>query len=154
MVAIMDDTAPRSVLRRGFALEFATLAWEVTGVVVLAIAAIAGRSVALAGFGLGSLIEVGASTVVIWELSGTGQARRRRALRLIGHAFAALAACLLAQSTVVLAAAGYHPRHSAVRRGHRMDRPHRGRNVRARFRRPAPAPPSAIPSSRPKAGSP
>jgi hypothetical protein len=57
-----------------------------------------------------SLIEIGASAVVIWELSGTGQ---RRALRLIGYAFAALAAYLLAQSTVVLAA-GYHPRHSVL----------------------------------------
>jgi hypothetical protein len=69
--------------------------------------------VALAGFGLDSLIEIGASTVVIWELSGTGQARQRRALRLIGYAFAVLAVYLLIQSTVVLVA-GYHPRHSAA----------------------------------------
>ena len=40
---------------------------------MLAIAAVAARSVALAGFGLDSLIEIGASTVVIWELSGTGR---------------------------------------------------------------------------------
>jgi hypothetical protein len=44
------------------------------------------RSVALAGFGFDSLIEIGASTVVIWELSGAGE-DRRRALRLIGGAF-------------------------------------------------------------------
>jgi len=108
----VDETA-RGLLRRGFALEFVTLGWNVVGVAVLAAAAIAARSVALAGFGLDSLIEIGASTVVIWELSGTGQARQRRALRLIGYAFAVLAVYLLAQSTVVLAA-GYHPRHSAV----------------------------------------
>jgi divalent metal cation (Fe/Co/Zn/Cd) transporter len=60
------------------------------------------RSVALAGFGLDSLIEIGASTVVIWELSGSGEARRRRALGLIGIAFALLAVYLLVQSTVVL----------------------------------------------------
>jgi divalent metal cation (Fe/Co/Zn/Cd) transporter len=100
-----------ALLRRGFALEYATLAWNVTGMVVLAAAAIGARSVALAGFGLDSLIEIGASVVVIWELSGTGEQRQRRALRLIGAAFAALAAYLLAQSTVVLAT-GYHPRHS------------------------------------------
>jgi hypothetical protein len=69
--------------------------------------------VALAGFGLDSLIEIGASTVVIWELSGTGAERQRRGLRLIGYAFAALAIYLLAQSTVVLAA-GYHPQHSVL----------------------------------------
>jgi len=78
-----------------------------------ALAAVAARSVALAEFGLDSLIEIGASTVVIWELPGTGVRRRRRALRLIGYAFAALAAYLLTRSTVILAA-GYHPRHSAL----------------------------------------
>ena len=113
MVIFVDDPARKALLRRGFALEFVTLGWNVIGVVVLAIAAVAARSVALAGFGLDSLIEIGASTVVIWELSGTGQARQRRALRLIGYAFAALAVYLLVQSTVVLAT-GYHPRHSAV----------------------------------------
>ncbi len=80
---------------------------------MLAIAAIAARSVALAGFGLDSLIEIGASTVVIWELSGTGEDRQRRGLRLIGYAFTALALYLLVQSSVVLAA-GYHPRHSVT----------------------------------------
>jgi divalent metal cation (Fe/Co/Zn/Cd) transporter len=112
-MAVTGDEARTTQLRCGFALEYATLGWNVAGIVVLAIAAIAARSVALAGFGLDSLIEIGASTVVIWDLSGTGQRRQRRALRLIGYAFAALAIYLLAQSTVVLAA-GYHPRHSVL----------------------------------------
>ena len=51
---------------------------------MLAIAAIAARSVALAGFGLDSPIEIGAPVVVIWELAGPGLRRQRRALRLIG----------------------------------------------------------------------
>jgi divalent metal cation (Fe/Co/Zn/Cd) transporter len=63
--------------------------------------------------GLDSLIEIGASTVVLWELSGTGTERQRLALRLIDYAFAALAAYLLVQSTLVLAT-GYHPRHSVL----------------------------------------
>ena len=101
------------LLRRGFTLEYVTLGWNVAGIAVLAVTAVAARSVALAGFGLDSLIEIGASTVVIWELSGTGAGRQRRALWLIGGAFVLLAAYLLAQSTVVLAA-GYHPRHSVA----------------------------------------
>jgi divalent metal cation (Fe/Co/Zn/Cd) transporter len=105
------DPARGVLLRRGFVLEYVTLGWNVAGIVVLAFAAITARSVALAGFGLDSLIEIGASVVVIWELSGTSQDRQRRALRLIGFAFAALAAYLLAQSTLVLAA-GIRPRHS------------------------------------------
>ena len=108
-----DEPVRSALLRRGFALEYVTLAWNVAGIVVLAIAAISARSVALAGFGLDSFIEIGASTVVIWELSGTGEERQRRGLRLIGYAFAALAAYLLVQSTVVLAS-GYHPRHSVL----------------------------------------
>jgi len=113
LVIPAGDTAQGVLLRRGFALEYVTLAWNVAGIVVLAIAAIPARSVALAGFGLDSLIEIGASAVVIWELSGTGPERQRRGLRLIGYAFAALAVYLVVQSTVVLAT-GYHPRHSAL----------------------------------------
>lgn len=99
--------------RRGFRLEYITLGWNVIGIVVLAYTAIQARSVALAGFGLDSLIEIGASIVVVWELSGTGETRQRFALRLIGAAFAALAVYLAVQSTVVLVT-GYHPRHSVA----------------------------------------
>lgn len=101
------------LLRRGRLLEAATLAWNVLGIVVLAVAAVRAHSVALAGFGLDSLIEIGASTVVLWELSGTGEARQRRALRLIAAAFIALAGYLLVQTAVVFAG-GYHPRHSSL----------------------------------------
>src|SRR5712692_9369540 len=97
-VAAPDETSP-ALLRRGFALEYATLSWNVIGVVVLAVAALAARSVALAGFGLDSLIEIGASAVVIWELRDTGKTRRRTALRRIAIAFAVLALYLAVQST-------------------------------------------------------
>jgi divalent metal cation (Fe/Co/Zn/Cd) transporter len=109
----IDDTTRRSLLRRGFALEYSTLGWNVIGIIVLALAAVAAKSVALAGFSLDSLIEIGASTVVIWELSGTGEARQRFALRLIGIAFAALALYVFAQSTVVLTTS-FHPQHSPL----------------------------------------
>jgi divalent metal cation (Fe/Co/Zn/Cd) transporter len=109
----VDEHTRRALVRRGFTLEWATLGWNVAGIIVLSFAAVTARSVALAGFGLDSLIEIGASTVVIWELSGTGADRQRRGLRLIGYAFAALAVYLLVQSTVVLAT-GYHPRHSLL----------------------------------------
>lgn len=101
-------------LRRGLRLEYATMGWNVIGVGVLAWSAITARSVALAGFGLDSLIEIAASGVVIWELTGVDDGgRQRRALRLIGVAFVALASYLAVQSSVVLAA-GYHAHHSPV----------------------------------------
>jgi divalent metal cation (Fe/Co/Zn/Cd) transporter len=112
-VTSAEDATRRTLVRRGLALEYVTLGWNVIGIVVLAVAALAARSVALAGFGLDSLIEIGASTVVIWELSGTGEDRRRRALKLIGAGFVLLAAYLLVQSTWVLAT-GFRPRHSPL----------------------------------------
>lgn len=104
---------PAALLRRGRLLEAATLAWNVVAVFVLAVAAIDAHSVALAGFGLDSLIEIGASTVVLWELAGTGEDRQHRALRLIAGAFVALAAYLSVQ-TVVVFAVGYRPQHSTL----------------------------------------
>lgn len=103
------DRSPDVALlrRRGFVLEGVTLGWNVVGVAVLAVASIAAGSVALGGFGLDSLIEIGASTVVIWELSGAGERRQRFALRLIAGAFVALALYLVIQSWVALAA-GHH----------------------------------------------
>ena len=98
-------TARSGWVRTGYALEAVTLGWNVAGVVVLAFAAVGARSVALGGFGLDSLIEIGASTVVIWELSGRGARRQERALRLIGISFALLAVYLAVQSSVVLAVA-------------------------------------------------
>jgi len=94
-------------------LELATLGWNVVGVAVLAFAAVGARSVALAGFGLDSLVEIGASTVVLWELADVAEARRHRAMRLIGIAFVALAVYLAVQSTAVLVL-GFHPRHSPL----------------------------------------
>ena len=106
-------TPSQSSIRIGYILEGATLIWNGMGVVVLAFAAISAKSVALAGFGLDSLIEIGASTVVIWELRDVGGSRRRRALRLIGWAFLLLAFYLLVQSSYVLAS-GFRSSHSVV----------------------------------------
>jgi divalent metal cation (Fe/Co/Zn/Cd) transporter len=108
-----DLTARTALLRRGFALEYATLGWNAVGIFVLAVTAVGAKSVALAGFGLDSLIEIGASTVVIWALSGNGEDRQRRAVRLIGFAFAGLALYVAGQSSIVLAI-GLQPRHTTV----------------------------------------
>ncbi len=110
-VSSSTDVERAALRRRGVRLEYATLGWNVVGLAVLAITALAARSVALAGFGLDSLIEIGASIVVLWELAGTHEDRQRHGLRLIGIAFALLAVYLAVQSTLVLAT-GYRPGHS------------------------------------------
>lgn len=103
----------KHLLRRGLRLEYLTLAWNVVGSMLVLVAAAVARSVALAGFGLDSLIEIVASAVVIWQLKGRGKAHERTALRLIGYAFVLLALYIGAQSLYVLAA-GFRPRHSLV----------------------------------------
>jgi len=91
-----------ALLRRGLRLEYITLGWNVVGTVVVVAAAWAARSVALAGFGLDSLIEIFASVVVVWQLTGGDAERERKALRLIGFAFFALALYILCQTAFAL----------------------------------------------------
>lgn len=106
VVDVPASAAPaRRLLRTGYVLEGITLGWNVVGVALLTVLAIRAGSNALAGFGLDSLIEIGASAVVLWELSGTGAARQRRALRLIAVAFLLLAAYLLIACAVALVTA-------------------------------------------------
>lgn len=109
----MNRTGEPELLRRGLVLEYITLGWNVVGVVVVAVAALAARSVALAGFGLDSLIEIFASVVVVWQLTGAGKDRERRALHLIGVAFFALAICILVQSALIFLS-GARPRSSVL----------------------------------------
>jgi divalent metal cation (Fe/Co/Zn/Cd) transporter len=102
---ILNQTA---LLKRGLLLEYLTLGWNVVGVILVIVAAYAARSVALAGFGLDSLIEIFASVVVVWQLTGVNLKRERLALRLIGIAFIALVIYIVAQLLVTLFT-GTHP---------------------------------------------
>jgi divalent metal cation (Fe/Co/Zn/Cd) transporter len=85
------------LLKRGLLLEYITLGWNVVGVVIVVVAAYLAHSVALAGFGLDSLIEIFASVVVVWQLTGVNMQRERTALRLIGIAFIVLVIYIVAQ---------------------------------------------------------
>jgi divalent metal cation (Fe/Co/Zn/Cd) transporter len=62
---------------------------------------------------LDSVIEIGASTVVLWELADVAQTRQPSAMRLIGSAFIGLSVYLAFQSTVVLIV-GFRPHHSTL----------------------------------------
>ena len=76
-------------------------------------AAVLARSVALAGFGLDSLVEIVASLVVVWQLKGLHDSREQKAMQIIGVAFLVLAGLIAIQSSYVLAT-GFHPRHSRL----------------------------------------
>jgi divalent metal cation (Fe/Co/Zn/Cd) transporter len=102
------------LLRRGLALEYVTLGWNVVGSMILLVSAAAVGSIALAGFGIDSLIEIVASAVVVWQLKGQDESRReRRALRIIAIAFLLLAIYIAVQIIVTLSSHS-HPGHSAL----------------------------------------
>ncbi|MBA3824094.1 MAG: cation transporter [Ktedonobacterales bacterium] len=91
-----------TLLQRGLWLEYVTLGWNVIGLGIVLWAAVLARSVALAGFGLDSLIEIFASVVVIWQLRGVNAQRERMALRRIALAFGGLVGYILIQLIVTL----------------------------------------------------
>ena len=93
-----DVTKPVSseaLRRRGLHLEWATNAWNAMEVVVTISLGVQAGSLALIAFGLDSVIEIFASTVVIRNLHDErrdpGDRRVHRALRLIAMAFWLLA---------------------------------------------------------------
>ena len=93
-MALQDDVVFR-LRRRGFWLEYASMAWMTVEAVVAIVSGIVASSIALIGFGLDSVIEFFAASVVVWQLRGTiSEERESRALRLIAITFFALAAYL------------------------------------------------------------
>jgi divalent metal cation (Fe/Co/Zn/Cd) transporter len=101
--ALIEPARAATLTRRGLYLEYATLSWNVVGSVIVIASAISARSVALAGFGIDSLIEIFASVVVVWQLKSVDKARETRAMRYIGLAFFGLALYLVTQAAVTLA---------------------------------------------------
>jgi divalent metal cation (Fe/Co/Zn/Cd) transporter len=91
--------------RRGFLLEYASMAWMTAEAAVAITAGVLASSIALTGFGLDSVIEFFTAAIVVWQLRGeiAGEERETRAVRLIGVTFFALAAYLTVQAARDLA---------------------------------------------------
>ena len=93
-----DLTSPKTssatIVRSARKLEFFTLAWNLVEAAVAIGSGAVADSAALIAFGIDSLIESSSSVVLLWRLHGSdrGEARERRALRLVGLSFLALAA--------------------------------------------------------------
>jgi divalent metal cation (Fe/Co/Zn/Cd) transporter len=113
----------RTFLRRGHALEIATVAWNVVeGILALAAGTIA-SSTALIGFGIDSFLETTSAAVVGWrlrsELRGTldearVDAAERRAARVAGALLLALAAYLVIDASRRLLGLGEEARESLL----------------------------------------
>ena len=87
-----------SLTRRGFWLEYASMAWMTVEAAVAITAGIVASSIALIAFGLDSVVEFAAGAIVIWQLRGGSSQREHRAVRLIGVTFFLLAAYLVIES--------------------------------------------------------
>jgi divalent metal cation (Fe/Co/Zn/Cd) transporter len=96
-------------VRRGRRLEYLTVAWNLLEAFVSIGAGLLAGSVALVGFGADSLVETSSGLVLLWRLGAAerDEARReraeRRALKLVGVCFLALAAYVLSEAASSLA---------------------------------------------------
>jgi len=93
----MNTISKQKGIRQGLMLEYITLSWNVVGVCIVMLAALKAGSVALAGFGIDSLIEILASAIVVWQLKGIEDNREVASLRIIAAAFAVLVLYILVQ---------------------------------------------------------
>ena len=95
------------VVQRGRKLEQFTIAWNaLEGLVAVVAGAVAG-SISLVGFGIDSFIEVTSGAALLWRMSVDADALRRernerRALKIVGACFLALAAYLTYESVIDL----------------------------------------------------
>lgn len=94
-----SEHAARARQRRAaLALAWATIAWNSIEAVVAIASGRAADSIALVGFGLNSIVEVGSAVVVVWQFAGRDQEREERALRLIAISFFAFAAYVVGRA--------------------------------------------------------
>lgn len=87
------------LVRRGLALEYLTVGWNVVEGVVAVLAAVAAGSVALLGFGIDSFVEMTSGLVLIWRLRAERTARDHEELERLdqrAHKLVALSLFLLA----------------------------------------------------------
>jgi divalent metal cation (Fe/Co/Zn/Cd) transporter len=96
-----------TIARRGWQLQWFTIAWNaLEGIASVAAGALAG-SVALVGFGIDSFIEVTSAGALLWRMSVDADPERRErserlALRIVGACFLALAVYICIDSAKTL----------------------------------------------------
>ena len=104
---VLSPRDRRRLGRRAQLLAAASVSYNVLEAAVAITAGAVAGSVALVGFGLDSLVEVSSGLVILWQFRhAVPESRERRALRLIGMSFFALAAYVSVESVRSLAGAG------------------------------------------------
>ena len=103
---VLDERRRAVLTRRIRLLVAATITYNIIEAVIALTAGAIASSTALIGFGLDSVIEVGAAAAVAWQFSGPDpQSRERAALRIIAVSFFALAAYITVESLRTLSGA-------------------------------------------------
>jgi divalent metal cation (Fe/Co/Zn/Cd) transporter len=102
----LSATARRRLGRRAQLLAAASVGYNLIEAAVAVSAGAVAGSVALVGFGLDSLIEVSSGLIILWQFRHpVPESRERRALRLIGLSFFAIAGYVTIESVRSLAGA-------------------------------------------------
>ncbi len=97
----------RQLGRRAQLLAGTSVAYNLLECLVAVTAGMAASSIALVGFGLDSLVEVGSGLVILWQFRHPmPETREKRALRYIAMSFFALAAYVTFESVRSLTGAG------------------------------------------------
>jgi divalent metal cation (Fe/Co/Zn/Cd) transporter len=91
------------VARRGRRLEYFTIGWNAVEGLIAVIAGMFAGSISLVGFGIDSFIEVTSGAALLWRMSVDADVQRRdrnerRALKIVGTCFLALAAYITYES--------------------------------------------------------
>jgi len=86
-----------TMVRRGRRLEYFTIVWNLLEGLVAVVAGAMASSISLVGFGIDSFIEVTSGAALLWRMAVDSDVHRReinerRALRVVGVCFLALAA--------------------------------------------------------------
>jgi cation diffusion facilitator family transporter len=114
-------TATDSRLRRwAWWLTALTIGWNSLEAVIAIVSGVVAGSIALVGFGLDSVVEVGSALVIVWRLSrhsGDQEANERaekRAVRLIALTFVAIALYVTYDAIRKLLGFGEEPQQSTI----------------------------------------
>ncbi len=96
-----------AVVRHGRRLEYFTVGWNALEGLVAVIAGAFASSISLVGFGIDSFIEVTSGSALLWRMSVDAEIERRerserRALKIVGTCFLALAAYITYESAMDL----------------------------------------------------
>lgn len=114
IVSYTINMIDKVLLKKALLLEYLTIAWNIfEGIASMSVGMMSG-SVALFAYGLESAVEVFASSVVVWELKGKENTKRRQlALKLIGLAYLVVSAYVFIDASYSLFE-GQHPERSLL----------------------------------------